>query len=232
MLTAKTIKRDYEGFLRIMEDLECGFVAVDSEARVLHANHRLREWLGYSREEMVGKIVTEFAPRDMQGAQREDLATLMAGDLRPRIVVLERRDSTALSTLALPQVLRDVHGAVMGAFAMIIDLHSLQNARQVGSSADGALRSRLHLIAMELHLTSLMPELARLTHDPLQSPELDKLSPREREVLGHLMAGERAPDIAEELNLSPHTVRNHLKAIYRKVDVHSQAELVRWVRSL
>lgn len=231
MLTSKTIKRDYEEFLRIMDDLQCGFVAVDATAEIVHANRRFREWLGYTKRELVGKTVIEIAPREMRGAQREDVGRVLKGDLRPRLVVLERKDRTHLPTLVLPQELRDGRGELAGYFAMVVDLHSLESARRVGAGADGALRSRLHGLAMELHLTSLMPELATLTHDPLQSPALDGLSPRQREVLGLLVAGERVPDIAVELHLSPHTVRNHLKSIYHKVGVHSQAELVRWVRS-
>ena len=232
MLTAETIKRDYQEFLRIMETLQCGFIAVGAKAGVLHANRRFREWLGYSKSEIVGMNVADFAPVGMRGAQEEDIAEVLIGDLRPRLVVLMRKDRTHLPTLALPQELRDERGELAGLFAMVIDLHSLQSAKQVGSDSGGALRSRLHRIAMELHLTSLMPEFATLTHDPLRSPALAKLSPREREILGLLMTGERVPAIAQDLHLSPHTVRNHLKSIYGKVDVHSQSELVRWVRSL
>ena len=232
MLTAETIKRDYQEFLRIMESLQCGFVAVGSKADVLHANRRLREWLGYSKAEIIGMSLVDFAPHGMRGAQAEDIEAALTGDLRPRLVVLERKDKTHLPTLALPQELRDERGELAGLFAMIIDLHSLQSARQVGSDSGGALRSRLHRIAMELHLTSLMPEFATLTHDPLKSPALARLSPREREILGLLMKGERVPAIAQDLHLSPHTVRNHLKSIYQKTDVHSQSELIRWVRSL
>ena len=232
VLTSKIIKRDYEDFLRIMEDLQCGFVAVDSEANVVHANHRLREWLGYSKEEIVGSSVVDFAPRELRGAQRDDVALVMGGDLRPRLVVLECKRGDHLSTLVLPQELRDGRGELAGYFAMVIDLHSLQSAPRVVADSNSALRSRLHGLAMELHLTSLMPELATLTHDPLQSSELDKLSPRQREILRLLIAGERVPDIAEELHLSAHTVRNHLKSTYHKLGVHSQAELVRLVKTL
>jgi DNA-binding CsgD family transcriptional regulator len=51
-------------------------------------------------------------------------------------------------------------------------------------------------------------------------------------VLALLMSGARVPAIAKQLFISPNTVRNHLKAIYRKVDVSSQSDLVEWVRSL
>lgn len=57
-------------------------------------------------------------------------------------------------------------------------------------------------------------------------PALSRLSKREREVLEELLAHLRPPQIAKRLHISPHTVRNHLKSIYAKIGVHSQAELL------
>lgn len=57
-------------------------------------------------------------------------------------------------------------------------------------------------------------------------PDLDLLSRRERDVVTHLLQGHRVVSIAELLEVSEHTVRNHLKSIFRKLNVHSQAELV------
>jgi len=53
-----------------------------------------------------------------------------------------------------------------------------------------------------------------------------RLSLREREVVQLLSQGRSVSVIARSLSISPHTVRNHLKAIFRKVGVHSQVELV------
>ncbi len=59
------------------------------------------------------------------------------------------------------------------------------------------------------------------------------LSPRERDVLDRLLRHQRVSLIADELSLSPHTVRNHLKSIFRKVGVRSQNDLLRkfWTQS-
>lgn len=57
-------------------------------------------------------------------------------------------------------------------------------------------------------------------------PDMDLLSRRERDVVTHLLQGHRVVSIAELLEVSEHTVRNHLKSIFRKLGVHSQAELV------
>ena len=46
------------------------------------------------------------------------------------------------------------------------------------------------------------------------------------------VAGKRVPAISKSLHISPHTVRNHLKSIYRQIGVGSQSELIEHVRVL
>jgi DNA-binding CsgD family transcriptional regulator len=50
------------------------------------------------------------------------------------------------------------------------------------------------------------------------------------DVLRLLLTSLRPAQIARELGISLNTVRNHLKSIYGKVDVHSQAELIDLVK--
>ena len=61
--------------------------------------------------------------------------------------------------------------------------------------------------------------------DPSTPSRLDSLSDRERDILRGLLEGKRTATMARELFLSEHTIRNHLKHIYRKVGVHSLGEL-------
>ncbi len=56
------------------------------------------------------------------------------------------------------------------------------------------------------------------------------LTPRERDVVALLMEGRRVSSIARLLYVSPQTVRNHLKSIFRKLGAHSQADLLDWLR--
>lgn len=53
------------------------------------------------------------------------------------------------------------------------------------------------------------------------------LSEREREILECLVRDETEPHIADRLFISPHTVRTHIKNIYKKLHVHSRASAVR-----
>lgn len=52
------------------------------------------------------------------------------------------------------------------------------------------------------------------------------LSPRERDVVRAIARGSSTPEIASELFLSPHTVRDYVKTVFEKVGVSSRGELV------
>ncbi len=52
------------------------------------------------------------------------------------------------------------------------------------------------------------------------------LSEREREVLELISAGSTNREIAERLYLSPHTVKEHTSALYRKLGARNRAEAV------
>jgi PAS domain S-box-containing protein len=79
-----------------------------------------------------------------------------------------------------------------------------------------------HRCAVEAQASNDLDALPGLKHLPLGS----ELSVRQTEIVAKLIAGERIPEIASSMYLSPSTVRNHLAVIYRKFGVHSQAELL------
>ncbi|HVD57750.1 MAG TPA: response regulator transcription factor [Thermoleophilaceae bacterium] len=52
------------------------------------------------------------------------------------------------------------------------------------------------------------------------------LSEREREVLSLMASGATNKEIADRLFLSPHTIKEHTSALYRKLNVRNRAEAV------
>lgn len=57
-----------------------------------------------------------------------------------------------------------------------------------------------------------------------------RLSPREQEVLGHLVSGMSTAQMASHMGISPDTVRNHVRRLLHKLDVHSRLEAVALAR--
>jgi DNA-binding CsgD family transcriptional regulator len=55
---------------------------------------------------------------------------------------------------------------------------------------------------------------------------LPALSPRQREVLTRLLAGDSLKQVAQRLGVTRHTVDEHVGIIYRKFGVNSRAELL------
>jgi DNA-binding CsgD family transcriptional regulator len=66
-----------------------------------------------------------------------------------------------------------------------------------------------------------------MTPDEFPSdPALDALTPRERQVLLLLAHGMSTDEMADMLNISPATTRNHIQSIMGKLGVHSRLEAV------
>jgi LuxR family maltose regulon positive regulatory protein len=96
----------------------------------------------------------------------------------------------------------------------------LQEAR-----ARGVLPDR---IAELLAACDAGPALFAIGADALPEP----LTPREREVLGLLAAGLTNHEIADELFISPETVKKHIASIFGKLGAHHRAEAAARARTL
>jgi DNA-binding NarL/FixJ family response regulator len=59
-------------------------------------------------------------------------------------------------------------------------------------------------------------------------PELDQLTPREREVLRLIARGYAYKEAARELHISVKTVETHVSSVLRKLQLSSRYELTRW----
>jgi DNA-binding NarL/FixJ family response regulator len=63
---------------------------------------------------------------------------------------------------------------------------------------------------------------------PVVDPELDQLTPREREVLRFIARGYAYKQVARQLHISVKTVETHVSAVLRKLQLSSRHELTRW----
>ncbi len=59
-------------------------------------------------------------------------------------------------------------------------------------------------------------------------PELDQLTPREKEVLRQIARGYAYKQVARRLSISVKTVETHVSAVLRKLQLSNRHELARW----
>lgn len=74
--------------------------------------------------------------------------------------------------------------------------------------------------------TLLRQVVRRNRAEQAERERLNVLSARESEVFRLAALGQSNDDIAAELFISPGTVRTHKQSIFKKLDLHAQAELV------
>lgn len=84
-------------------------------------------------------------------------------------------------------------------------------------------------LTFEVHRT-LAPAVGRALAG-MKEPSPGTLSPRVREVLACLLEGDSDKQVAARLGISPNTVNQHAKAIFKHFGVSSRGELLaRWVK--
>jgi two-component system response regulator DesR len=101
-------------------------------------------------------------------------------------------------------------------------------ARAAGASGFVSKDRGAQDVARAVHAVGLGQTVFTPQADPPAAP----LSDRERGVLALVASGATNREIAERLFLSPHTVKEHTSALYRKLKVRNRAEAVQRAQRL
>ena len=211
-----------------------GVLITDEMGRRTYANPALSDLVG----------IDPCAPTNDTGAPMwievgqhdrylEFLERAQAGEIEEEILSLEwtlvsatgRRVPALMKIIAMQ---RTTAGPVPMLWLIVPD-RSPANGAILRSQRERDLEEALSRIGEELSKAGVVAEKSMPSAN-LERPELARLSPRERDVLEHLLDGHRVSTISQRLEVSEHTVRNHLKSMFRKLGVHSQPELIDFAR--
>lgn len=129
-----------------------------------------------------------------------------------------------------------------GALAFIVKPFHVS---QITSAIKVALRRREEVRALrervqqpvDGHFTAMLQRVQSLLADDRvwtaredgTAARVLSVTPREREVIRGLVCYRRLARVAEVLGISIHTARNHLKSVLRKLNLHSQDELLQFL---
>jgi PAS domain S-box-containing protein len=197
---------------------------VDDEWRIDRISQEVGAVLGYRPKDLAGKLpLSSVNPHDLP----QVLSGLAHVHATGRGAVVRLRVRRADGTWVWCRAYLSAMGE---APRFAFTLRPLTQEKIPDAERLSALESRLARIAQEVRAVAFpVPS----TEAPVLAdiPELANLTSREWQTLSLFADGGRVAGMAEQLGLSQSTVRNHLSAIFRKVDVGSQAELLTRLRS-
>jgi DNA-binding CsgD family transcriptional regulator len=186
-----------------------------------------------AREPTAGTLRDVFGPQ-VAAAHEAGCAAALEGRCSAYEWIRRRgRQSMQLSTAASP--LRNAAGTIVG-IVLLTRIVGALSRDETAIAASFAQKSQRLLEVEEgmQHLAGALENYRRSGPVPAafraDSP-LQQISSRERQVLELLGQGYRPRSIAEKLQVSPDTVRNHLKAMFKKTGTHSQEELTAMLRA-
>jgi DNA-binding NarL/FixJ family response regulator len=222
-----------------MNDNSARILLADDDTLFCKLTARLLETRGYLVEQVhdafaaldcVSITTFDLIIADVNMPGNEGLPLLWAQSVVPVLIVTGEPSlesavaalrGAAVDYLAKPFSPEQFLARVTDGVARGRSLRTLANAEQL-------LRGHLDLVAnlrTSLQISGPTPSIGEV--EPPSSMDLDELlSAREREVLQTFRATPHADLVAERLFISPHTVRNHMKSIFRKLRVNSQVELL------
>lgn len=156
-------------------------------------------------------------------------AVRLANDLRPDVTVMD----CALPEFSGIEATRKIRGALPEARILMLSMHSEETL--VRQAMDAGARGYILKNALDLDLVKAVRSVfeGKVVLDPqisktssLKGERAGGLTPRELEILQHIVAGQSNKEIAVELKLSANTVAVHRANIMDALGMHKTAELV------
>lgn len=207
----------------IVDHLGVGVWAQRDET-IVFVNASLARLLGYSSNtDMLGRSVREIVHRDAW----EELRARMHGDLTresaPYLTVLSTVSGNAEAVCLFPQTSPDGWMLEQDPASPLF-VETVIPLRHFG----GLSGLRLDAVHSSACSGCGGDDLKSMSQDLQDSARVafEQLTRRETEIVDIISSGADLGAVALQLSISPHTVRNHLKAIFRKLGIRSQAELL------
>lgn len=206
----------------LLAQADIGVYAVSLDQRIVFWNRGAERILGYTAEQVVGRhcyeVVSGVTPGGLTPACQEgcpSLRALQAGSV-PRAVEMQllsisgERKTVPLTTMVVSGAIRD----------MPIIVHLFESGDWAADGDRAATDVRHELTGSGVDIFSDRAAAAASV------AATDTLTPRELEVLRLVSLSRTTDEIATELGISAHTVRNHVRHFRRKLGAATKLEAV------
>ena len=159
-------------------------------------------------------------------AAEGEAAVRLVRSLKPDAVLLDIR-MPVMDGITAARVLRE-----NGYRGVIVILTTFTEPALQHQAAEAWVDAFLSKESGALELAERLHNLVNGPRKKFIPPSLPAITPREQEVLQLLAQGLTAKEIGRALDLSPETVRDHMKRIYLKLDASNRVEALSQARKL
>jgi len=198
-----------------------GVFALDQAERVVFWNAAAERITGYRADEVMGRPCHEIFGSEQRAGCHQ---------CQPHCPVMQAAKNRE------PVPTYNVLGRTKAGATILLNISVIVPLRRYGSVCTIHLfRDTTHQLRYETFIEQILcavaqlpgPQQPRVQRSLQAAPFFAPLSAREKEVVGLLVQGKAAREIAETLGISYITVRNHLHTIMRKFGVHSQRQVIK-----
>jgi len=218
--TERALRKSDEEYQELYDNAPVGYHEIDVEGRIIRVNRTEAEILGYTREEMLGRTVTDFVAEPQREAAIEAVRKKLAGEIPTRRLerTYIRKDGEEVRVAIEENLVRDPQGRIVGIRSVlqnITDLKRLeeqlrqaQKMEAIGQLAGGIAHDFNNLLTGIIGNLSLAEIIA--------SPEI-------RHYLANAtVAAERAVNLVRQLL----TFSRKSRIVLRTVDLNALVEEV------
>lgn len=171
------------------------------------------------------RLITELGELPRLLAQYPEALVIVdeeaVGSVQELREVIEARPSAHFVVLVSTLRTTAIEYLLAGVDAIV---HRPEAIRTIGPAVDSITHGMCSVPPRIIRLLLRHYQLGQ--HAEENEERLARLSPREREIVELLVSGLDPARVADVLDLSIHTVRSHLKRMFRKLEVHSTLEAV------
>ncbi len=128
---AEALRKSEQQYRMLVETMNEGLGVQDSRGTITYVNDKLCDMLGFTREELIGRPITDLLDAGGQVRLQEEIAKPFMSDRVHFEIDLLRKNGTRLPTIISSSPIFDEDGTFKGGIATVTDISTLKRAEQI-----------------------------------------------------------------------------------------------------
>ena len=195
------------------------------EDRFFDVNRAFRTLTGYGDEDVLGRTGAELGLWSQKGERTMSAALEQHPNYRDLEIDLRAKNASERTVqVSAETLLIDEQACVLRMFHDITEWKRTEN--ELKGAINQAVTEPNWFSASVAHKI-----MGTRTQSAETKAKLEQLTRREQQAFALSAKGLDNSAVAHELGVAKNTVRNYVASLYRKLDVHSRAELMVWAKN-